>query len=296
MYSDKWWQSEDGLRLHFRDYPGSGGGRGGIPVVCLPGLTRNARDFEKLAELLSSPAGGGWRVLCVELRGRGLSQYAPDARSYAPQQYVRDLLALAEQHQLEKFVSIGTSLGGLLTMALAQMAAEGLGPDLIAGALLNDIGPVLEPAGLDKIVDYVGRDQRYPSWEAAAAAAKAELGAGFPGRSDASWLGYARRVMVEQPDGTIRHDYDPRLALPFRAGKVTPPEMWEGLAALAGVPVLLLRGALSDLLSAETYAEMQRRLPTALAAQVPGVGHVPALDEPEAAAAISQWLSRVAAA
>jgi len=292
-YTDGWWQSDDGLRLHFRDYAGT---RPDLPpVFCLPGLTRNARDFEKLAELLSSPAGGGWRVLCVELRGRGMSDYAPDSRSYNPMQYVLDVYALLAQHQIAKFVSIGTSLGGLLTMSLAALAGDKR-PDVLAGALLNDIGPVLEPAGLDKIVDYVGKDARYPSWQAAADAARGLFGASFPGRSNASWLGYVHRTMVEDADGTVRYDYDPHIADPFKAGKTTPPDLWGGLDALAGRPVLLLRGALSDLLAPETFAEMQRRLPDADAVEVAGVGHVPALDEPEAAAAITRWLAKVAAA
>ena len=298
LYSDGWWQSADGLRLHYRDYPGHDTGNspdhgaGLPPIVCLPGLTRNARDFAKLAEWLSSDAGGGWRVLCPEMRGRGLSAYAENWQSYHPYQYNDDVLRLLDGLGIAQFVAIGTSLGGLMTMLIAART-----PERLAGALLNDIGPELVPEGLVRIATYVGRDVRYPGWAAAVAAQRAEFGAAFPGRSDESWLTNARRLMVEDADGTVRFDYDVRIAEPFRQGVTGPmPDLWpayEALRATAECPVLVLRGGLSDLLSEAAFARMGERLPGARLATVAGVGHAPALDEPEAVAAITDWLAAI---
>ena len=290
QFTDKYWRSGDGLRLHYRDYAGAGDDKR-PPVVCLPGLTRNARDFAALAAHLASAQGGGWRVLCPEMRGRGASEYAKDSATYTPFHYVQDLLALLDQLNIARIAIIGTSLGGLMAMILATMV-----PDRLAGVLLNDVGPVLEADGIAKIAGYVGTDTRYASWEAAAAGQKALFGAAFPGRGDASWMASVRRTMTQDTDGTIRFDYDPEIAAPFKASDGAPlPDLWpmfEGLGAHEQ-PLLFLRGALSDLLSAETFAEMRRRLPHALAAVVADVGHPPALDEPEAAQAITAWLAQV---
>ena len=301
QFTDQYWQTEDGLRLHYRDYAGaddaSGKGDQRPPVVCLPGLTRNARDFAALAAHLASPqgavGGGGWRVLCPEMRGRGLSAYAADSATYTPFHYVQDLLALLDSQKIDRIAIVGTSLGGLMAMILAAMA-----PDRLAGVLLNDVGPVLEPGGVAKIASYVGADPRYANWEAAAAAQKAQFGGTFPHRSDASWMASVRRTMVECADGTIRFDYDPEIAAPFKAAGGAPlPDLWPMFEALGAhnQPLCFLRGALSDLLSAETFAEMRRRLPHALAATVADVGHPPSLDEPEAAEAITTWLAQVKA-
>ena len=289
QYTDKYWHSEDGLRLHFRDYAGAGDGKR-PPVVCLPGLTRNARDFAALAQHLASPDGGGWRVLCPEMRGRGRSEYAKDSATYTPFHYVRDLLALLDQQGIVRVAIIGTSLGGLMAMILAATA-----PERLAGVVLNDVGPVLEPGGIAKIAAYVGADPRFASWEAAAEAQKALLGAAFPGRGDASWMASVHRTMIEDADGTIRFDYDPEIAAPFKAAGDAPlPDLWPMFDALGQAgPLLFLRGALSDLLSADSFAQMQSRLPQAMTAVVQGAGHPPALDEHEAAAAITSWLAQV---
>lgn len=284
-YRDGWWQSADGLRLHYREYASADGhAPARPPILCLPGLTRNARDFAKPAQRL---AARGWRVLCVELRGRGQSQYAADPMSYTAQTYVADLRALLAQAQIARFVAFGTSLGGLMTMALALEA-----PELIAGALINDVGPELMGEGLMRIGAALGLDPRYADWSAAVAAHKAQSGMIFPGRSEESWLASARRLMVEDPDGTIRYDYDPAIAVPFGQPVAPLPDLWPGWQALSG-PVALLRGELSDLLSVECFAEMGRRLPHADCVSVAGVGHTPALDEPEAEAAIDRLLARL---
>jgi pimeloyl-ACP methyl ester carboxylesterase len=227
------------------------------------------------------------------MRGRGRSAYAPDAMSYTPVQYVQDVLALLDQAGIARVVAIGTSLGGLMTMGLAMQY-----PQRLAGAVLNDVGPVLEPEGLANIASYLGTDPRFASWEEGAKALRATYARTFPLWQQADWLAMAHRVMVPDSDaagdGAIRFDYDPRIAVPFFAGSDAPlPDLWPGLEALGAGPLLVLRGALSDILSAETLAEMTRRAPGMQALTLPDIGHPLTLDEPAAVAAILRLLDKV---
>lgn len=281
--SDRYWISDDGLKLHYRDYAGPGDRP---PVICLPGLTRNARDFERLAEHLS----GQWRVLCPEMRGRGDSAYSKDSATYNPLQYVADLKLLLAEAGICRFIAVGTSLGGLMTLLLAAGA-----PDLIAGAVLNDIGPEIESAGLERIGAYVGQGRSFPTWMHAARAAEESHGEFFPDFAVGDWLDLAKRTMTVGSNGRIVYDYDMKIAEPFKAaGGAAPPDMWPTLAGLADKPVLLLRGALSDVLSEATLARMQAALPQAEALTLPRVGHAPTLDEPAAVAAIDRLLAKLA--
>ena len=286
-FADRFWTSRDGLKLHYRDYAArSGGAADRPPLLCLPGLTRNARDFEELAARLS----GDWRVLCPDMRGRGDSAYAKDSATYNPMQYVDDVALLLEQAGIARFVAIGTSLGGLMTMAMAMIM-----PDRIAGAVINDVGPVIEAAGLERIKGYVGQGRSFPTWMHAARAVEETQGAAYPDYEIADWLAAAKRAMVLGSNGRIVFDYDMKIAEPF--AKLDPAaqvDLWPGIEGLAGKPVLIVRGALSDLLSAETLVAMQQRMPGAEAVTVPHVGHAPMLGEPEAAAAILRLLARVA--
>lgn len=282
VWADRFWTSRDGLKLHYRDYAGRADRP---PVLCLPGLTRNARDFEALAARLA----GDWRVLCPDLRGRGDSAYARDSASYNPLQYVEDLAALFEEAQLGPVVAIGTSLGGLLTMILAITGAQRL-----AGAVLNDVGPVIEAAGLERIRGYVGQARSFPTWMHAARALEESQGPAFPDFEIADWLAMAKRCMVVGGNGRIVFDYDMKIAEPFsQPGGEAGVDMWPGVDALKGLPVLVLRGELSDVFSAATQAEMIARLPGSEGVTVPRVGHAPTLDEPEAVAAIERLLARV---
>jgi len=281
-YEDRYWTSRDGLRLHYRAYGEPVAGK--APVVCLPGLTRNARDFEDLAAHLA----GSRQVLCLDLRGRGDSAYAKDSATYVPLQYVEDVEALLEEAGIARFVAIGTSLGGLITMLLALR-----GPERIVGAVLNDIGPVIEAEGLARIRDYVGSGRSFPTWMHAARAIEETHGHAFPDFEAADWLRMAKRLMAISQNGRMVFDYDMKIAEPFAA---LPAEggvdLWPGWAALAGRPVLALRGELSDLLSVETATEMARRLPDAEVVTVPSRGHAPTLDEPVARAAIDRLIAR----
>jgi pimeloyl-ACP methyl ester carboxylesterase len=281
-FADCHWTSRDGLQLHYRDYPGRADRP---PLLCLPGLTRNARDFEGLAAHFA----GEWRVICPDLRGRGDSAYAKDSASYNPLQYADDLALLFEQAGLDRVVAVGTSLGGILTMILAMT-----GPERLAGAVLNDIGPVIEPAGLDRIRGYVGKGGSFPTWVHAARAIEETQAVNFPDWDTAQWLVMAKRAMVVGSNGRIQFDYDMKIAEPLtRPGGEAGVDLWPGVAALAGRPVLVLRGELSDLFSAETQRKMADMLPGAQAVTVPRVGHAPTLDEPVAREAIAALLARI---
>lgn len=286
-YADRFWRSPDGLKLHYRDYPGRSADAGGRPpVICLPGLTRNGRDFAELAERVS----GERRVLCPSFRGRGQSDYARDAASYTPVTYAGDIVALLEQEGIDRFVSVGTSLGGLVTMLLAVMR-----PGAIAGAALNDIGPVINPEGVERIRGYVGQGRSFSTWMHAARALEETQAAAFPDYSIEDWLAMAKRCMVLTQNGRIAFDYDMGIAEPFAAQEnAAPPDLWPAFEALGQVPLLLVRGALSDLLSEDTVAEMGRRAPQMEAVTVSNVGHAPMLTEPEAIAAIDRLLARAA--
>lgn len=281
-FTDGYWTSLDGLKLHYRDYAGDASRP---PILCIAGLTRNARDFEGLAARYA----GRWRVICAELRGRGESEYARDPESYVPTTYVGDLVALIEQAGLSRFVAVGTSLGGLLTMALAAIA-----PERIAGAVLNDVGPVIEPEGLGRIRSYVGQGRSFPTWMHAARAAQETLRHTFPDLDVTGWLRHAKRTMTVGGNGRIVFDYDMKIAEPFnRPGTEAPPDLWPAFETLARGPLLVVRGEMSDILSEGTMQEMRARAPEIEVVTVPRVGHAPTLEEPVAAEAIDRLLARI---
>jgi pimeloyl-ACP methyl ester carboxylesterase len=279
-YEDRFWWSRDGLRLHARDYPGESP----LPVVCLPGLTRNARDYAALAERLSPR----YRVIAVDLRGRGESAYSKDPMSYVPLSYVQDVEAMLRELGIDRFVAIGTSLGGIVTMLLA-----GMHHGVVAGAVLNDVGPEIEPAGLARIRGYVGRSSSWPTWMHAARAVAEANGDMYPDYAIEDWLAMAKRLYRLNSAGRVVLDYDMRIAEPFRVpGNEAGPDMWRALAALSGVPVLVVRGERSDILSAKTADRMVASLGDADLVTVPRTGHAPTLNEPGLDAAIDRLLAK----
>lgn len=286
-YSEGEWTSADGLTLRYRDYPGPEDERAARPpILCIPGLTRNARDFEPLAAAFA----GEWRVICADLRGRGQSDYAKDPASYMPLQYVADILALLEQAHLDRVVAVGTSLGGIVIALLALQA-----PERIAAAVLNDIGPDIEPAGLARIREYVGQGRSFPTWMHAARGLREQSGVTHPDFAIGDWLRLAKRLMAVGGSGRIVFDYDMKIAEPFQQAEGTAPvDMWPAFRALAGRPMLAIRGALSDILSDTTLRRMASDLPGLEAVTVPRTGHAPTLEEPEARAAIARLLAKVA--
>ncbi|HSM52574.1 MAG TPA: alpha/beta hydrolase, partial [Erythrobacter sp.] len=255
------------------------------PVLCLHGLTRNARDFAGLAEHLA----GDWRVIVPEMRGRGMSEYAKDSNTYSPMTYVADVEALLAELGITRFVSIGTSMGGLMTMLLAMIKSARL-----AAVVLNDIGPEVDPAGIERIRDYVGQGRSFPTWMHAARALQEEHGGWVPEFAIETWLEMAKRTMVLGQNGRIVFDYDMAIAEPFnQPGGAAPADLWPAFDALANVPLLVLRGELSDILSDATVKAMAARHPGMSSVTVPRVGHAPMLDEPESLAAIDALLTGI---
>jgi pimeloyl-ACP methyl ester carboxylesterase len=281
-YADGYWWSNDGLRLHYRDYPGPAQRP---TILCLPGLTRNARDYATLAERLSPE----WRVIAVEFRGRGESAYAKDPMTYVPLTYVQDVERLLAELKLQTVIPIGTSLGGIVAMLLAATGRE-----RIAAVVLNDIGPVIETAGLDRIKSYVGRTGSWPTWVHAARALNDNTQDVYPGYRLEDWLAMAKRLYRLTPQGRVVPDYDKGISEPFRLpGGEAGVDLWPTLSALADVPTLIVRGELSDILSTGTAQSVAATLTKSTLITVPRVGHAPTLDEPEAVAAIEALLAQL---
>jgi pimeloyl-ACP methyl ester carboxylesterase len=265
----------DGARLAYKD-EGTG-----LPVIALAGLTRAHTDFDFVA-----PHLGGVRLIRPDYRGRGASDWTGPATYSVPQE-AADVLALMDHLRLEKAAILGTSRGGLIGMGLAAMAK-----DRLLGLCLNDVGPEIEPAGLEKISDYVGRNPAAKTITALVSRFPGTM-RGFADVPEARWRAFAERLYEEGPHGlSIR--YDPALRTSFLAAMSAPPiDLWPLFDACAGLPLALIRGANSDLLSPQVAAEMRGRRPDMIFAHVPDRAHVPFLDEPEALAAIRGWLAKM---
>ena len=273
--------AQDGLRLHVRAY----GARTStaLPVVCLPGLARTAVDFESLAPTLSNNR----QVLAVDYRGRGKSDYDHNPANYNLQVELADLLAVLTAFGIGRAVFIGTSRGGILTMLLAVAR-----PTAIAGCVLNDIGPVIELGGLLRIKSYVGKLPELASFPEAADVLQQRSGSHFPKWSDADWLAFARRTFKEA-NGRIVADYDIKLATILDG--ITPdhplPPLWKKFDALARLPVMVVRGATSDILSAATVEAMRARRRSLDVVEVADEGHTPRLSDPQTAGRIAAFVA-----
>lgn len=271
----------DGLDIFVRDLPATAP-EVGLPVLCLHGLTRNSKDFETI---LPRIAAGGRRALALDVRGRGRSSRDPEPTRYAVPTYVGDVLAVLDALALPQVAAIGTSMGGLIAMAIAAIA-----PARLERLALNDVGPELAPEGLARIAGYVGRAEPAPSWEAAADRAWSINALAFPDAPPSFWLAMARRTFREEAPGRIVPDYDPAIAIPFAQAPAAPVDLWPLFEAAAQRPLLVVRGALSDLLSPAGLARMQARAPGMLSVEAARVGHAPMLDEPDVWPAIAAFL------
>ncbi|MEQ8734681.1 MAG: alpha/beta hydrolase [Rhodospirillaceae bacterium] len=277
----KTFTSQDGLCLHYVEYSGP---NHGLPVLCMPGLSRNARDFTSIAEHLSADR----RVYCADFRGRGQSQWDPDPTNYQAPLYVIDMLTLLAQEKIDHVLLIGTSLGGIVGTGMVQA-----NPTLVAGLILNDIGPVIDPRGLARIGGYLGKADLWSTWEEAASKLKAVNDVVYPDFSDADWVRYAQKTCRKNQDGLIVQDYDPRLSEGFAADSAATLDLWSLFEGLKETPTLLLRGELSDLLSQATAQQMLNRLPNLSLEVIKNRGHVPTLDEPDSRAAIESFIAKV---
>ncbi|MHA1547928.1 MAG: alpha/beta fold hydrolase [Alphaproteobacteria bacterium] len=264
--------SSDGLSLHASDYgdPGSPW----TPVVCLPGLTRSHRDFTALATHLANHRHRPRRVICVDYRGRGLSEWDERIENYNPVTEMHDVYAVMAALDIPRATIVGTSRGGIIGMFMGNDR-----PHCVAGLVLVDIGPVIEPLGLARIKSYVGRMPQPDDWADAAALLKRLHGGHFTAWGEAEWDRYAR-LTFRDDNGTPGAAYDPRLAETFEGVEFDQPipDLWAEFNALANVPVLVVHGENSDLLSAETVAAMAAAHPDLATWTVPGEGHPPFLD------------------
>lgn len=277
-------ETADGPSLYFEEH----GDPQATPLICLPGLTRDGQDFRYALPHLSA-----YRVILLDLRGRGRSDHAEDPATYNVLSEAGDVVALMDHLALPRAALLGTSRGGLVAMALAATAR-----DRLQAVILNDVGPDIAAEGLGRIFDYLGRPPAARTHAEAAAVLERAMAPDFPGVPPQRWLEEAQTFYTETPEGLALR-YDPRLrdAMLAQAAALAeleePPSLWPWFAALEGLPVGVIRGAQSDILSAETYAEMQRRLPKLRAVELPDRGHVPFLDEAPAVALIHAVLKDI---
>ena len=268
--------TSDGLSLHYSDE-----GQG-LPVLALAGLTRNGSDFDYVAPHLK-----GVRLIRLDYRGRGKSDWADDWATYSIPIEARDAVELLDHLAINKAAILGTSRGGLIAMVLAATVK-----DRLLGIALNDIGPALDTAGLDVIKTYIGQN---PVWKthAEAAAERPAAMAGFANVPAERWLAEVKKLYVETPDG-LTLTYDPKLRdAVLAAASELAPDLWPLFDLMQGLPLACIRGANSDLLSRDTLLQMQARRPDMIAATVPDRGHIPFLDEPEALDALTKWLKEM---
>lgn len=261
----------DGVQLYFEDQ-----GQG-LPILALAGLTRNLRDFDHVAPHLSK-----FRFIRMDYRGRGRSDWA-DPATYTLEQEARDALALLDHLNLQATAILGTSRGGLIGVGLAAAT-----PDRVLGLCLNDVGPVIGADGLAKIAAYVGIAP-FQRTLAEAAQARAKLWTDFEGVPETRWLAEVTN-QFEETEAGLELRYDPALREGFLAAIEAPPQLWHFFEAAAQKPLALIRGANSDLLTKETADKMSARAPGMIRADIPGRGHVPFLDEPEALSVIQAWI------
>ena len=277
-FRDRRFASGDGLSLYYRESGDPLAAR--TPVLCLPGLTRNSRDFSSLARRLCATR----RVLCPDFRGRGRSDYDPDWRNYHPRTYLEDIRHLLAVAGVGRVVAIGTSMGGILAAAMAVAM-----PTVLAGAVINDVAPEIGIRGLDRIVAYMRDAGPLPDWTAAVAKLRANF-PNLPAYTDADWLKAAQATYRESHDGLLRPDWDLRLVKPLLAGGGEGYNLFAMFSALRAVPVLLVRGERSDVLHAEAFERLGALLPQARRLTIANVGHAPSLSEPAAKDALDEFL------
>lgn len=282
-YKELSFPSSDGrLQLYARDYAADG-----PAIIMMHGLTRNGADFEGLAAHLA----GKYRLVIPDQRGRGRSDNDPIPANYIPTTYCADMIAMITQFGLDRPILIGTSMGGLMAMIMGSMK-----PDQYRGIIINDIGPEVDQSGLDRIASFVGISASISNWGDAVAYCQRTNGPAFPDYGEEKWLAFAQRLFRENADGIPVLAYDPAISSGLARSNPTavPPDLWPIWQGLAAIPVLVVRGELSDILSAQTLVRMGQTHPNMRAHNVAGTGHAPMLDEPDALFAVETFLSEIA--
>ena len=285
-YRERTVSARDGAALYVRDYGEPLDSR--TPLFCLPGFTRDSRDFHEVA----LRHAGSRRGVCPDLRGRGRSPRTTDPTRYSPTSLLEDVIDLLDALGMARAIVLGASFGGFLAMGLG--AAR---PRSLVGVILNDVGPEVDPGEIDTIAGYIAEHRPQPSWDAAARHGRELLGRDWARQDDATWLRLARQSYSEAPDGSLRLDFDPAIGQPLKAmmrggGSSDTPDLWRLFGTLRAVPTLVLRGAVSRILTEQTLERMKTAKPDLLAVTVAGVGHMPLLDEPESSEAIDGFLAR----
>jgi len=283
-FTEHFFHAQDDLRLYYRDYGDRRSPR--LPLLCLPGLTRNSKDFHDIACRYAPTR----RVITVDYRGRGRSAYDPDSRNYDPVTYIADLQHLLAVAHVHRVVALGTSMGGLLAMGMTAAM-----PSALAGVILNDVGPDVSETGRQRIGTSISTDVRAANYDEAAELWRRGYMATYPRLDAAGWLKLARATFRQDDTGAgVRLDYDLAISVNLNAQAGSPlPDLWPLFRGLRNVPLLVLRGALSDVLTADTFIRMKREHAGMLAITLADVGHVPMLDEPEALAAIDSFLAEL---
>jgi pimeloyl-ACP methyl ester carboxylesterase len=283
LFKTCFYKSDDNLNLFYRDYH-PGNEADAVPVICLHGLTRNARDFDEIACHLAKSR----RVIVPDLRGRGLSDYDAQWQNYHPYTYVDDVWQLVSALKLGKVIVIGTSLGGLMAMIMAAQK-----PQMLEAVILNDIGPELAPEGLLRIKSYLSDVQKDYSLDQAIARAKKINQDFFPDYQDNDWRNFVLRIHKVNAQNRYELEYDPNVFLALSQLGGLPEDPWHYFNALARIPCLLLHGELSDLLTSDIVEKMRTQKPDLQYAMVPRCGHAPFLNEPAALAAIDAFMQNL---
>ncbi|MEO1203582.1 MAG: alpha/beta hydrolase [Pseudomonadota bacterium] len=268
-YQENRFSNASGLALNYRVY---GHGQAGTPVICLPGITRNCRDFHEIAEHLSADR----MVITMDFRGRGLSDWDPEWHNYKPTTYPSDVLELLDHLDVARAVFFGTSLGGLVSMIVASEH-----PERVAAVILNDIGPEIGPDGLARIKGYIGRAEPVGSWDEAVEQARSIYGLAWKDLTDEEWLVQAKRGYREDASGTPVLDMDPMVGEAARTVDTTLKDPWQLFDDLPNVPIMVLHGESSDILTFDIVDKMSARRPELVHVVVSNRGHVPILDEPD---------------
>ncbi|MFT5710762.1 MAG: pimeloyl-ACP methyl ester carboxylesterase [Halioglobus sp.] len=284
-FNHYWYKSHDGLDLYAREYPCEGSrGQNEKTIVCIPGLTRNSADFAVLSQHLCTC----FRVIAVDLRGRGRSAYDQNPSNYQPAVYAEDIASLLDSLGLAQVTLIGTSLGGLVSMILNSMQ-----PERVSAVILNDIGPEPNQAGVERIKFYVGNRSTVDTWEQAIEQTRAVLSGEYPNFSDADWRWFTGNIYRENKSGKPVLDYDPAISLPIEQAAfdgVVHASLWPVFVAMKCIPTLLIRGELSDIVTQDDVARMRAVHPGMEYTQVDCCGHAPLLTEPESLLAIDRFL------